>query len=60
MKKLKRVRDMTAAAQRLRRRIIAMLDARTQALDALYTRNDEIAAAKHTTADIRNRIEALR
>lgn len=58
--KARRVKDMTAAVQRFRRRVIAMLDARTQALDALYETNHEIAAAKRTTADIRNRIEGLR
>lgn len=58
--KPKRVKDMTPAAQRLRRRVIAMLDARVQALDSLWTSNEELAAAKRTTADIRNRIEAMR
>lgn len=59
-RKTKRVRDMTAAAQRFRRRVIAMLDARTQALGAIWTKTEEVNAAMRTTSDIRNRIEAMR
>ncbi|HEU4731730.1 MAG TPA: hypothetical protein VFT22_27730 [Kofleriaceae bacterium] len=58
--KTKRVRDMTAAAQRFRRRVIAMLDARVQALEALWEPTAETSTAKRTTADIRNRIESMR
>lgn len=57
---------MAASAQRFRRRVLAMLDARVHALDSLYVSNAEpyadreLRAALRATNSIRNRITEMR
>ena len=60
MKRDRRVKDMAAAAQRFRRRVLAMLDARDSALWALYEKTPEVEAHRRATNSIRQRIAEMR
>jgi hypothetical protein len=51
---------MTPAARRYRRRVIAMLNAREQALDDIWEKTSEVQLALRATRSIRSRIEAMR
>lgn len=60
MSRERRVKDMTAAVQRFRRRVIAMLDARADALHTLRNPTEESRAHMHAISRVRDIIKEMR
>lgn len=56
----RRVKDMTAATQRFRRRVLAMLEARGSALYWLIEQTPEVKVAYRVTDRIRIAIKEMR
>lgn len=60
MRRQRRVKEMTGAAQRFRRRVLGMLDARISGLAALYQQTEESKAHVRALGSLYEAIKGLR